>query len=76
MSISAYLNSAKNICLSHAKNDLRQLIVNRTAIPATEDDTNLPRIVFRRLKDASEDNAEDSQQDKVKAKPSFLQAFE
>ena len=52
------------------------MIVNRTAIPATEDDTNLPRIVFRRLKDASEDNAEDSQQDKVKAKPSFLQAFE
>jgi len=54
MCISAYLNSAKNICLSQAKSELKFLIMNRTAITVGEHDDSLPKIVFRRMKDASE----------------------
>lgn len=54
MCISAYLNQAKDIGLQRAKNDLKNLILTRTAIPVEEDDTNLPKILFSRIKDASD----------------------
>lgn len=54
MSISGYLNSSKEICLQQAKNELKHLVLMRTAIPVAEDDSNLPKIVFRRMKDASQ----------------------
>ena len=73
MSIGAYLSTAKDICLAQAKNDLKFLILNRTAIPVAENDL-LPKIVFTRLKDASGQQGEDA--DKPKVKPNFVQAFE
>jgi len=77
MSISAYLNAAKNICFAKAKNDLKYLILQRTAVSGGEDnEANLPKIIFRRMKDASEQKDDDSGQDKPRAKPSFLQACE
>lgn len=73
MSIGAYLSSAKDLCLSQAKSDLKYLILNRTAINVAENDL-LPKIIFTRLKDASGSQGEDK--DKPKAKPQFIQAFE
>jgi len=55
MCISAYLNCAKDVCLAQAKTDLRYLILERTAIAADDDQKSLPRIVFARLKNASEE---------------------
>jgi len=76
MAIGVYLSAAKDICLARPKNDLKNIILTRTAKQVDEDnaDAQLPRIVFTRLKDASAQSADDK--DKPKAKPSFVQAFE
>ena len=73
MSINAYLNNVKDICLNHAKNELKHLVMARTAIPASEDDSNLPKIKLHRLKDASD---ESNTEQKSKVKKSFIQAYE
>ena len=73
MTIGAYLNSAKDICMAKAKNDLKYLILTRTAIAADESGQ-LPKITFTRLKDAS--GSGNDEKEKVKVKPSFIQAFE
>lgn len=57
MSISAYLNNMKEICLNQAKNELKHLVMARTAIPSQdENDKNLPKIKLHRLKDASDES--------------------
>lgn len=58
MSISGYLNSAKNICLSKVKDELKFLIMKRTAITVEENDDSVPKIIFRRMKDASDQSSD------------------
>ena len=59
MCISAYLNSAKNICLAQPKNELKYLMMQRTAITVGEHDDSIPKISLRRMKDASQQNPDD-----------------
>ena len=75
VSIGAYLSVTKDLCLAKSKNDLKFLILDRTAIHVDESDNHLlPKIVFSRLKDAS--GQQDEEAEKPKTKPQFIQAFE
>lgn len=55
MTIGAYLSATKDLCLTKAKNDLKTVVLTRTAKAVSDDsaEAQLPRIVFTRLKDAS-----------------------